>query len=610
MKFVKNRDGFNAQGNSDARFIADSRVPYLSRRRPAMGNQPATVATKKLGFLEVTFEQAASVVTAFLWSLMARTTGNLLYRRIGTTPTRKDVDFDNPLRSPGGFPNGHEIYVGGGYILALTHDNGTGNGNDPCACWISLINANSGATEVLSLSEDNKPGANVSFADVVNLPSRPRYWYNAIGAGATTLTERPSIFVTGWDAAAGGYGFGIIGRRLLTDQGPESYYAAGDLTPFDLVCFYGNTATRKVTRVDLPGSADLMFSRYYRVCTVGNGKLMALVHPYHEVPTTGGPGTMQLAPLAYPNPPKFLRSNDHGRTWYTEAVPELVPHLYRLAGPPVSYATGTLLSTDADTCAPQFFHASPIGGGRIAMVVLGGRDYDHAYTTAEFAAARPIEYSDGNGGRLAYFTRWRFFVSDETGRNFVNKPWPADDWDGYPRANITAVAAGTWMAPMIATSFAPQRFENAISTAGPGTFFLSVGEQQSLGNVTSDNYPKRWRMLYTLDYGSTWAISPYLPTEAVNDRPVATPIVARPYRSADDKGEAYTIALEGTTVRVFKSDLTFSSMTKVYEKVVPDYYAYPTQSRINAVFTGSTAAATDGRYTGRTFPGYSEFNKP
>ena len=54
MKFPKDRDGFSGRGNKDARFIDGlTDVPFLTRRRAALGSQPGIIAKKKNGFLEV-----------------------------------------------------------------------------------------------------------------------------------------------------------------------------------------------------------------------------------------------------------------------------------------------------------------------------------------------------------------------------------------------------------------------------------------------------------------------------------------------------------------------------------------------------------------------------
>lgn len=616
MEWVYDRVGDpGGAGHPKADFLRSQPGEWLTAE-----GEDGVFSYKKGGHLEVEDENTAALVGPFLWGMLPAAVAPLDYRRYGTTPARKTIDYTPIARNPGFQPSGEERWVGGGYIVQLCYAVGSGAITDPCDCWISLINSKSGAAEVLSLDPANVAGANVSFNDVAILPGRASFWQVPGIYGSNSLTEKPSIFATGWDDSVQGYGFGFIGRAALTDQGP-SFGPYTDKTPWDIVCWIGNTATRTLTRVDIPGTRDgMLFSGLFRVCVVDHGRLMALVCPFVQ---TGPDTSFTVAHVAYPlSPCLAFRSDDHGRTWYTEDVPELQPHLYRAqtsGAPTPSYFTllpGTGLPSvsgfDAST-----WHACPIGGGQIAMLLTCGKDDNYTYVDADFASP-PAGYTASDNNLLSWVTRYKFLISDVTGRNFVLKASPMDSWDGesfQTPQNIAALASGTWssMVPAVAI---PAQYPNPISTAGPGSFFIGGGQTQSQGALAPDiTFTHRTAMAYTVDYGESWTVSDYLDPLASTFRSSAAPLqawhVAKPYNEPSDQGQIYTLSLNADEtqywLRIYRSDITFAAPVKVYEQPLADYYWQSSQVRISAVYTGAVDAAV---FPARVFPGFTEFEKP
>lgn len=620
MAFIKNLGdpaGWSGPGRTKVRDLAISTGPdnlvWLRSRR--FGAE----ARNKGGHLQVKVSSIALAISAILWSALPNTVSALDYRRYATDTKRKTIDYPSISTNPGFQPTAEERWVGGGYAVQLRYAPPvSGVYTDPCDCWISLVNTKSGAAEVLSLDPvNNVPGANISFNDAAILPGRMSFWQAPGVYSSNSFTEKPSVCATGWDASVQGYGFCFMGRASLTDKGP-SFGPYTDKTPWDFVCWYGNTATRTLTKVTIPGTiSGMLFSGLFRVCTVGPGQLMAMVCPFVQ---TGADTSFTVAHVAYPNSPCLaLRSDDYGRSWYTEDVPELQTHLYRAQSGvgPTSYftilpATGlpSVCGFDAST-----WHACPMGGGRIGMLLTCGKADNYTYVDADFASP-PAGYDASDNNLLSWVTRYKFFISDATGRNFVLKASPMDSWDGesyqVPQ-NIAALATGTWSSTVPACAI-PAQYQNPISTAGPGSFFIGGGATQSQGAVLPDyTFTRRWCMAYTLDYGDSWVQTGWLDNTAAIGRESAAPIhawhVSKPV-SDSSAGEILTASISADTsftIRVFKSDITFATLTKVYEDTVPNYYWQPNQTRLGAVYMGDP---NDPLYPQRVFPGYTEFQKP
>ena len=571
MKTPKFRSGHDHSAEVKSRVLDAIDVPYLRSRK---GDSEVK---KKDGFLEV----RTGGGTPFLWALVAtpestknKPFGYRLTARVGTESSRTQQTDRIGVSgaSDGQYPT--QVFVGDNYVLRMSTSPASG------ACWPSLVYLGSKATEVLSLSAGNVPKANVSFADVA------QFLFPNLTEDATAayMALRPSIVATGWDSSAKAYSFAIFGRNeSQTNQ---------------FLCYVGNTASRRLTPIDVVPAA-FGYYRLARCACVGKGKLLAAVLPLADLNVPSpvvGSNPNRVSSFEYPDVPALLRSDDHGRTWFSEPAPWLQPYLMIY----FSYYDGKNMYADLDdralpfdVCAPQNFVATPVGEGRIACVVMCGAGPPGTVVSTSAPA-----WQNRNSA-------YRFFLSDNTGKNFVNVPWPADAWYGADTP-FAVPPAGYQFLPRVGADLGSGSLQNAPLSAGPGSFFMSVCEY--IGN---DKTKSSVKVLSTRDYGATWVLSPALPTDATNVTADYVQImnfaVARAVKDGHD-GEIYCMSIrDGKTVRVYKTSDYFKTFKLVGKTKIPGLLANLSILRIHPVYTG--AAGTD--YPPLIHPGFpKEFEKP
>lgn len=570
--FPKNRGDWSGPGRTMAMRLGDQGDDVWLRSR-----RFGATARNKGGHLVVTKDPVVKTGGPFIWAVVSSFTGGLLYKRFGWG-TRKSSTVGPMLRTPGYLSTGREMVVGGGYVLQLAAavDWEPGSEADPVQkMWLSLIYVGNPAPEVSSLSAENVPGANVSFYEEATLPAR--IYYQTVGGDV----ERPSAFVTGWDPVMEGYGFGFIGREKVTDR-QITYDIANR---YKVVAYLGNTATRRLTRVELPTTSDFWINANFNAMPTGPGRVQAIVSK-----ARANTGT---------EPPSMLRTDDYGRTWTTRDVPELVRFMLRTTG---GFAGGGPFGY------PGFglTQISPLDeAGTCGMIFTGSKEIDRVYDDL----GPPPEYGGQWAGDLvvSYYTRFRFFVSDTSGQNWTNKPWPADEWLGPGGISFFFEYQDydTWSKPLLSIDLpATQR------SAGGGSFYAPVFEYYKDRSNTggSENAPQRVRMLYTVNYGNSWALSPYLEAGVIMGEGTSVwPIVAKPFVSLEDPGELYVMSItRAGALRIYRTTAVFETFTLVHEEVVDNYYFENSNSRINGLFVGDTS----GSYPARVMAGFPQFQKP
>jgi hypothetical protein len=598
MKPVKDRDGFNPQGAKDARFLDDlTDAPFLKRRRAG------GIAMKRGGFLETRLIQTRTLAP-FLWGIVFRAgeaSTSLVYRRYGWK-SRRTIDTPEVTRAPAYVSLGHERYIGGGYVLQMVASlEADGVQNVALRrAWLSLIAvADKTGQEVAA---PGLPGQSVSFHDAATLPIRDAYVFGQDW-------DRPHVFATGHDANPDGFAFGFVGRVLIHYDVPrraltvaDDGIAASIDDQYAMRAWRGNTATRQLTAVELRG-ADFRLAPYMVLHSPQPGRAMALATQYTALrqPDADSPSE---APSAWRL--SMLRTDDHGRTWATEAVPELQALMCQRAD-------GSYLTDDAGAA---FFNFPGLSGAIIAPLDTEGRccavvniAADPSLHPQSFQV--PQDLANYAFEAVTYFTRWGFFVSDTTGRNWTRRPWPLDDLFGGLRAHRTFFVdplhpVGTW-GPR-------RRLHESVSvthTAGPGTFFVGV-IQEFRETRTQDftDAERRVQIVSTVDGGLTWATSPYLPPGAfARFNSVLWPIVARPYKSEADPGEVYLLDVDDTearTVRIYRTSALFLAFDLVYEQSVPGFFLPEYgASRISGQFIGDKS----GNYPARLAPGFPGFDQ-
>lgn len=516
-------------------------------------------------------------------------------------------------RHPGGFiantrrgtPGPYNLYVGDGHVLKLVLFV-TGDPLNPPAHVYALAElvrtSTSGKMMTVSYSEDQVPADDIDhifFADKQEFSGEfPRFQSATAAAGA-------QIFASGYDPGVDAYRFGVYG-----------FYRPYSNAWGVFKCFVGDTSSRRLQEVTLP-IPEYTVNRFdvapLNIISPAPGKLFSLW--LDRVPGWRAHDPVQISFKKYPEPLKALRSDDHGLTWTLSDLSELTPHLLRLK---FSEESEPIDDYPTDFTSILGMHtASAIGHGRIALVLPISNVYD---TTVD-----PIP-AGGMGGKFApRLTHWGFFVSDASGANFVKKPWPMD---GRP-----AITAPWDMAAATAPDYSGALYNNPFGwalggstlTAGPGSFFIVTSAiARALPPTEAGRFPTQedlltagMRVLWTVDYGDTWAFSDFLPQELrssvsddLNERdylPSVNFTVIRPYVDEADPGLLAAVVLRaGQGARLWRTDARFSRFVEVgvVAKGVDSSFSVVRSANQNALFVGSSAVRAPMR------PGYPEFDRP
>lgn len=441
-----------------------------------------------------------------------------ILRRIGLDPGDAAIDEAIETTTPAVRSANNGVYVGDGYFLDMCVSYDTSTAGLLLGASFPRLRSidNLEGAIVPAESELNVAGANVALDNVEPL----------LVAETIFGFVHPTFCACGWKDETDRYVFCIFG--LLPSE--SSRYSS------KYVAYVGNTATRKLRRVDLPTLPDSAHPLYpngpsgapsyetawwgietlsaspagfldndqgpAKLYAVGKGHMLALLVPQErtEVGRIEGVAEYSAHPLRLPvgSAPHLVRTRDFGESWTVERAEFLVEDMpedtveltddypgtgsdviYDYPFQPVSWHSG--------------FIAAPMGGGRVAIAAYGRpavppTDEDLALHTRRQAVQRAL----------------RFFVSDANGENFVRKDWPMDSmWSCISFRDYTAPGTYAQEWPL----FFPQKLPGHRYSMGPGNFTLaSVSTAVKYPEKTWGTYPDAYPVTVwmTNDYGNTW----------------------------------------------------------------------------------------------------------
>ncbi|NDZ11484.1 hypothetical protein C7T35_01440 [Variovorax sp. WS11] len=597
FKFPKNRGGFSGLGRAKAGELDNIEVAFLRKK------VPGATAIKKGEFLYVQVDPTTGLDDPYLWTAFeVNYLGNVYAFGLQTitAPNQRtrakawgfQVRTGDPypfVEEPFWYPA--QLYVGDDYALRLSrlnyrlfdeHPFWFGNDTSRLFAYLTWVRPREVIEQVPSLSPDNAAGKDITFSD--------KTWLTINASGA---------FASGWDAATEGYRFGWTGWRV-----PES---SGELAAPEARCYYGSTATRTVSE-SVVETLNPTNTRIFWPWTVGHGKVAML--------------RLQPEAAVVTNAVGLKVTTDHGATWSTQNLPELQDWIFHyLNGAGDDRWNHVNLSASDRACM------SPIGEGRIALVLLCSKEEGRTWTNAEVAAAQPY---------LGDLTCWRFFLSDETGANYENVPWPLDASPGIRLGREAGGTAGIDFSGLHpAVEFARLGLGGAPMSAGPGSFFMSVGQWTNASGDYADFDENAVRFLWTTDYGATWALSDLVPDDAISRNPqpfnpsgqtsfsIPKVAVAKPL-TPESNGALYIEGLVPLVPpvdgyqwvqNVYRTDATFSSFKKVATNRLADtslaapFGTFPPPGYMpGPVYVGNKQA--NSRFKPLVRPGYPEFEKP
>lgn len=442
-----------------------------------------------------------------------------ILRRIGLDPGDAAIDEAIETTTPAIRSTNNGVYVGDGYFL------------DMCVSYdTSTAGVLQGASFPRLRSVDNLEGAIVPAESPLNVVGANVALDNVeplLVAETIYGFVHPTFCACGWKDETDRYVFCIFG---LLPSGSSQYRSK-------YVVYVGNTATRKLRRVDLPTLPDSANPLYLtgwgvgapiyqtawwgietlsaspagyvdndqgpaKLYAVGKGHMLALLVPQErvEVGRLEGVARYSTHPLRLPagSAPHLVRSRDFGETWTVERADFLVADLPEDTVELTDEYPDTGLDVTYDyPFQPVSWHsgfiAAPLGGGRVAIAAYGQ------------PATPPTELDLSlHTRRMAVQRALRFFVSDTNGENFVRKPWPMDDmWACISFRDYFDPGTYTQAWPL----FFPNKLPGHRYSMGPGNFTIAavntaVKYPEKLWGSYPDAYPVTvWA---TNDFGDTW----------------------------------------------------------------------------------------------------------
>lgn len=511
---------------------------------------------KRNGFLAIT-DDATRLKMPYLYASSSyRITGGFWHdyvmEREGAS--MEDIPLgaaiDQQESSPGGFCRNYGVYVGDGYVLemCLPKEIQTGGSSSFATYLVPRLR------DIHDLSGDfSNPGEpeTASFY----LEQNGGTMAIAYDAGLDKLAF-PSACALGWKDSSERYVFCIFGIEYTgSGRGDAHYqYAA------KYFVYVGNTATRSLRRVDLPlmdddpipliipgaeshpvhtkswwgfenagiqSNGDEVASPAtspgpVRCYAVGRGQAIALVTPQERIEIGrdeyGAPSGYSVHPRRLPpgKSQQLLRTRDFGESWTLENAefliadmptisienPYRVPHGNPLDGEKYDYLV-----------QPCSFHsgfiAAPMGGGRIAIVAHGKPLHPPSASQTAWWGAGHVY--------MQHRRAFRFYVSDEYGFGFVNKPWPLDHIDADNFLDRTGQMGEVTSEYVLFTEGRPALGDYSM---GPGNFTIATVRYrrflQPYPAIVKDygKYPDDYHITVwsTNDYGDTWVGKP-LPKE-------------------------------------------------------------------------------------------------
>lgn len=574
MKFPDRPNGATGALIRANQFDQSPTAPFSKTR------QGDNIIHKRNGDLVIRRDVEASAPPYLLWSGPWVESGaeSDILRRIGLDPGDQAIDEAIELTTPTIRSANNGVYVGDGYFLDMCLSyNASTPGTLVGTSYPQLRSIDNMEGDIVpALSPLNVAGANVALDNVEPL----------LVAETNFGFVHPTFCACGWKNETDRYVFCIFG--LLPSE--SSRYSS------KYVAYVGNTATRKLRRVDLPTLPDAVHPLYLtgggvgapiyetawwgvetlaptgngygdhdqgpaKLYAVGKGHMLALLVPQErtEVGRLEGTPRYSTHPLRLPagSAPHLVRSRDFGETWTVERADFLAADLpVDTIELPDEYPDTGLDVTYDYSFQPVSWHsgfiAAPLGGGRVAIAAYG----------------RPAVPPTGDDlllhtRRQAVQRALRFFVSDANGENFVRKPWPMDSmWACISFRDYTAPGTFTQQWPL----FVPAKLPGHRHSMGPGNFTIaSVSTSVTYPAKTWGAYPSAYPVTVwsTNDFGNTWA-GRRLPNECM---PMADNLAQYKAAKGIKSGDGYSVS-DATLLTRFM--LGMSAPSKQAEGSNPD----------------------------------------
>lgn len=612
-EFPKNRDGgWSGPGRKKAYDLGNAGDDAWLRAR-----RFGATARNKGGHLVVLLDPLVKVIAPFLWTQSFGSFG-VTYNSIGIAP-RVTTKVTGNLRAPPLLTTGHDWYVGDGYVLQHSIHPTLQEPQvyqEPRArpSWLSIINVKDRTKEeVSSLSTDNLPGRSVSFFDEAPLPMRETF-LNGLDH------ERPHPWVSGWNGQ--GYAFGFIGRKVLYERQPrqdrsepEDPFTSTLDEQYTLRAWYGDTSTRRMQYTDLDPE-KFRGSPFFTVGATAPGRLQGLFAHYSVLINASDVGGSPDSKFKYPSgyTMRMMRSTDHGRSWVAEEVPEIERMQMREAGVDLN---GVPYNNFVNHLEGSYDFSFPeLTRNMLGPLYEDGRAWGMFFKAKNVdelpvqAYRQPADWPNGypwnNTYKLELYGRHGFFVSDPSGHNWTNKPWPGDNINSGSAALFYIEKyqpLNEWGVKALLTDM----IEPNPNTAGQGTFFIPAVQyfRSELKEDQADAQVRSW-IISTVDGGNSWRESNFLPDDLVVNGAVAKLVVARPYVNEANTGELYFISPRGNDVAVYRTTALFDVFTKVHVESIPGLSTPAYTGALSTVFIGDNS----GTYPSRVRPGFPEFQKP
>ena len=315
----------------------------------------------------------------------------------------------------------------------------------------------------------------------------------------------------------------------------------------DPVAFSGSTGALALTQRTLPLVADTLGdNKPFAPFVIGKGRIQSLQAP---VPKTGQPLIS----------PYLANSTDHGDTWTAASAAFVVPYLRLASG---------------------LYDPNQLGSIPDAInTYLGKNDGSEDSRSMFYLPA---------GWTGTQFVPMIFLGTN--GQGYTRVSWPPDAWPVNAQGLPTTTNQVTWATEAQDLRRVPFGF-------GRGCMYVPV----KLADV-----PK---IMFTRDYGATWAYSSGTMTPELSDTPFAG-VVMTPYESDTKKGRILFPAPNYTKqiIEFFRTDGEFNSFKKVLGAVSINGLRAPTgldARAFNYIFTKFGGAKPS------IFPAFpKEFEKP
>lgn len=513
---------------------------------------------KRNGFLAITDDAATRLKMPYLYASSSWSAGGFwhdyIVQRESASPgdITLSANISQQTSSPGGFCRNYSVYVGDGYVLEMCLPKQSGqSGSNPDVATALVPRLR----DIRDLSGD--------FSSQTG-PQAASFYLEQTGGDMVIAYDAyldklafPSACALGWKDSSERYVFCIFGIEY-TGSGRGSTHNAYAAKYF---VYIGSTATRSLRRVELPqmgddpiplivpgAESDPIHTKSWwgfehagiqsnmdegafpatapgpvRCYAVGRGQAIALVTPQERIEIGrdefGAPSGYSVHPRRLPpgKSQQLLRTRDFGESWTLENADFLIADMPQISikNPYRVPVDNPLYEKSYDyPVQPCSFHsgfiAAPMGGGRIAIVAHGKPLHPPSASQTAWWGADHVY--------MQHRRAFRFYVSNEYGINFINKPWPLDHIDADNFLDRNNPSMGEVVSEYVL--FNECRPALGDYSMGPGNFTIATVRYRRFlqphpaivkdyGKYPDDYHITVWS---TNDYGDTWIGKP-LPKE-------------------------------------------------------------------------------------------------